>query len=117
MRAVSVPRRCMVLVAFSVASVMFATATALAGDVTAGREKASKCKTCHGLDGIGRLPQAPNLAGESTIYLEKQLKAFRDGTRQDQMMSIIAADLSDEDIADLAAWYASLIVSVEIPEP
>jgi cytochrome c553 len=87
-----------------------------AGDPVAGREKANKCKTCHGLDGIARLPQAPNLAGESTIYLEKQLKAFRDGTRQNEMMSIIAKDLSDEDIADLAAWYESLKITVEMPD-
>jgi len=89
---------------------------ASAGDAAAGREKASKCKTCHGLDGIGRLPQVPNLAGESTIYLESQLRAFRDGTRHNEMMSIVAKDLSDEDIADLAAWYESLKVTVEMPE-
>jgi len=88
----------------------------LAGDPAAGREKANKCKTCHGLDGIGRLPQVPNLAGESTIYLEKQLKAFRDGERHNEMMSIVAKDLSDEDIADLAAWYESVKVTVEMPE-
>lgn len=89
---------------------------ALAGDPAAGRAKAKKCAVCHGLDGIARLPEAANLAGESTLYLEKQLRAFRDGTRRNEMMSIIAKDLSDEDIADLAAWYASLKVTVEMPE-
>jgi len=88
----------------------------LAGDPAAGRVKSKKCAVCHGPDGIARLPEAANLAGESTLYLEKQLRAFRDGTRQNEMMSIIAKDLSDEDIADLAAWYASLKVTVEMPD-
>lgn len=113
-RSVRPSRFVVVILALTMATGV--TGPALAGDPAAGREKANKCKTCHGLDGIGRLPQVPNLAGESTIYLEKQLKAFRDGTRHNEMMSIVAKDLSDEDIADLAAWYESLKVTVEVPE-
>lgn len=86
-----------------------------AGDATAGREKAAVCRTCHGLDGIARLPNAATIAGETEIYLTKQLKAFRDGERKDPQMSIIAEKLSDDDIADLAAWYSSIKITVEMP--
>lgn len=86
-----------------------------AGKAAAGREKAAQCQPCHGLDGVARLPNAATIAGESEIYLAKQLKAFRTGERVDEQMSIIAEALSDEDIADLAAWYASIKITVEVP--
>ena len=89
---------------------------ALAADAAAGREKAQMCAVCHGLDGIARAPDAPNLAAENPIYLTRQLEAFRSGERQHEQMTIIAQGLSDEDIADLAAWYSSLKITVEIPE-
>lgn len=87
-----------------------------AGDPSAGREKAAKCKLCHGIDGLAKIPIAPHLAGESEIYLATQLKAFRSGRREHEIMSVIAKDLSDEDISDLAAWYASIKISVTLPE-
>jgi len=87
-----------------------------AGDAGAGREKARACRTCHGLDGIATMPIAPHLAGESEIYLETQLRAFRSGKRVHEMMSVVAKGLSDEDIADLAAWYASIRIEVQMPE-
>ena len=89
---------------------------AQAADAAAGRQKAAICRTCHGLDGVARLPNAATIAGETEIYLAKQLKAFRDGERKDPQMSIIAEGLSDEDIADLAAWYSSIKITVEVPE-
>jgi len=87
-----------------------------AADAASGRTKAAKCTVCHGLDGIAKNPNAPNLAGESTIYIRKQLSAFRSGERKDPQMSLMAKNLSDEDIADLAAWYSSLKVTVEMPK-
>jgi cytochrome c553 len=87
-----------------------------AADATAGRQKARQCQTCHGIDGIARIPIAPHIAGESQIYLETQLKAFRSGKRENEIMSVIAKNLSDEDISDLAAWYASIEISVTVPE-
>lgn len=80
------------------------------GSVEAGERKiqAKGCVTCHGPDGMGTMPIYPNLAGQSEVYLEQQLKAFRSGRRRGEQMSIIAKDLSDGDIADLAAYYASL---------
>ena len=101
--------------------VALALACALAGeaaaaDVSAGREKAAQCATCHGLDGIATAPDAPNIAGDSRYYLKEQLEAFRSGRRQHQQMSIIAQGLSDEDIADLSAWYSAIEVTATMPE-
>lgn len=88
---------------------------AAAADAAAGRQKARQCQTCHGLDGIAKIPIAPHLAGESQIYLQTQLKAFRSGKREHEMMSVVAKNLSDEDIADLAAWYASIEIKATMP--
>ena len=81
---------------------------AVAGDIVAGKTKAASCAGCHGADGISANPLWPNLAGQKVAYLVKQLKAFRDGARQDPMMSAMARPLSDADIENLAAYYASL---------
>ena len=86
------------------------------GDPAAGWEKAKVCRTCHGMDGVGKLPNVPNIGGESDFYLTKQLKAFRKGDRRDEQMAIIARDLSDQDIADLAAYYASISFTVTVPD-
>lgn len=99
------------------ASSVAGSGAALAADPAAGRKKASACQACHGIDGLAKMPNAPHIAGENTLYLQNQLKAFRDGKRQHEIMSFIAANLSDEDIADLAAWYASIRITVEVPEP
>ena len=69
-----------------------------------------------GSTGSTRLPDAPNLAGDGAEYIISQLKAFQTGARQHEQMSIIAKGLSDEDIADLAAWYASIKVTAEMPQ-
>lgn len=103
-------------VALTFAAVAAPISTAHAGDAAAGREKSVQCRTCHGLDGIAKIPIAPHLAGESEIYLQTQLKAFRSGKRQHEMMTVVAQDLTDEDIADLSAWYASIQITATIPE-
>jgi cytochrome c553 len=83
----------------------------------AGRQKATQmCAVCHGVNGIGVNPDVPNLAGESPLYLEKQLNAFRSGERKHEQMSIIAQSLQDNDINDLVAWYSKLKVTVEVPQ-
>ena len=92
------------------------TAESIAADAAAGRQKARACAACHGIDGIAKMPIAPHIAGESQVYLETQLKAFRSGKRENEIMSVVATDLSDEDISDLAAWYASIQFSVTLPE-
>lgn len=70
--------------------------------------KVGTCVACHGADGIGKDDQYPNLKGQKAAYLEKQLKAFRSGDRKDPNMAPMARPLSDEDIADLAAYYAEV---------
>jgi cytochrome c553 len=89
---------------------------AAAGDASVGKEKAQQCAVCHGIDGVATVPDAPNIGGESSIYLMKQLEAFRSGERRHEQMSIIAQGLSDQDIADLVAWYASIRFEVRMPQ-
>lgn len=92
-----------------------AVAQSPVGDPQAGRKKAGICRTCHGLDGFARIPIAPHIGGEPASYLEKQLKAFRQGTRTHEMMSVVAKSLDDQSIADLAAWYSAHSVETTLP--
>ena len=87
--------------------------SALAGDAAAGRQRAATCVVCHGPLGLATLPDAPHLAGQSAIYVAAQLKAYRDGGRRHEVMSLMAKPLSDADIDDLATWYASLKIQVQ----
>jgi cytochrome c553 len=84
-----------------------------AGDVAAGKARAGMCATCHGPLGISQLPNAPHLAGQPEIYTIEQLKLYRNGKRANEVMAVIAKSLSDQDIEDLAAWYASITVTVK----
>ncbi len=93
-----------------------AGASAAAGDVAAGRRKALQCQACHGLDGLSKLPDAPHLAGQPERYLVKSLDEYRKGRRSNEMMTLAVKDLSDQDIADLAAYYAAIEVSVTPPK-
>ncbi len=81
---------------------------AIAGDAAAGKAKSATCAACHGANGISPNDLWPNLAGQKEGYLVKQMKAFRDGQRADPMMAPMSAGLSDGDIENLAAYYASL---------
>ena len=86
-------------------------AQAQSGDPEAGKDKIASCAACHGTDGMGTAPIYPNLAGQSATYLESAMKAYRDGKRGGGMSAIMAPQaqgLSDEDIADMSAYYASL---------
>jgi cytochrome c553 len=78
-----------------------------AGTKEAGQAKSTPCVACHGIDGNSANPEWPSIAGQHESYLARHLKAFRDGARQNPLMTPMAAGLSDEDIADLAAWYSS----------
>lgn len=82
--------------------------TAMAGDAAAGKIRAASCAACHGANGISANDMWPNLAGQKEGYLLAQIKAFRDGGRKNPMMSPMATGLTDADIANLAAYYASL---------
>jgi cytochrome c553 len=91
-----------------IATLVFVSAPAMAGDAAAGKAKSAMCASCHGADGIGLTPLYPNLAGQKEAYLVKQMKAFRDGTRKDPLMAPMSMALTDEDIANLAAYYAGM---------
>ena len=78
-----------------------------AADVEAGRRKSVPCAACHGADGHATIPGTPSLAGQPTFFTHWQLIKYRDGRRQDPQMSPFAQNLSDEDMGDLAAFYAA----------
>ena len=84
------------------------TSTQLRADLTAGQEKALLCVSCHGQAGISSVPMYPNLAGQKELYLRKQLADFRSGYRPSLVMAPMAKNLSDEDIVNLAGYFASL---------
>lgn len=86
------------------------------GDPRAGRRLAGgQCAACHGNDGIAVAPGAPNLAGQVADYVAAQLRAYRSGERRNEVMSVAAQGLTDAQIADLAAWYASIEVEARVP--
>jgi len=94
------------------AALTFLAAPALAdsgltGDADAGAKKAGTCAACHGMDGNSVNPQWPSLAGQNARYIVATLQAFKDGTRSDVLMGAQAAGLSEQDMADLAAYFAA----------
>lgn len=78
------------------------------GDAAAGAEKAAACTACHGAKGIAVAPTFPNLAGQSKTYLYVQLRAFKDGARDNAVMRPLARVLTDQDMRNLAAHFALL---------
>lgn len=97
-----------VLTGIVLTTALLATMPALAGDIEAGKAKATVCAACHGAEGKSMNPLWPNLAGQQEQYLVKQLKDFKAGTRQDPLMSAQAAALSDADVENVAAYFSSL---------
>lgn len=89
-------------------ALLAASGSVLAGDAAAGKAKAASCAGCHGANGISNNPMWPNLAGQKDGYLAKAMKDYRDGKRNDPMMSPMAKPLSDADIENLAAYFSSL---------
>jgi len=81
------------------------------GNINAGKEKSTSCAGCHGADGNSAVSTFPKLAQQHSSYLIKQLHAFKDGSRQNPMMSPMAVGLTDEDIKDIAAYYAHQKIS------
>ena len=78
-----------------------------AGSVEAGQAKSATCMACHGMDGNSLSPEWPNLASQHTVYIERQLRAFKAGERKNDLMSPMAMILTEEDMADLAAYFSS----------
>jgi len=102
------------LVLFTVGMVLLAPSV-WGADLEAGQQRASSCFSCHGPDGISLNPNYPNLAGQSADYLSKQLNAFRSGDRKDPIMAPMAQSLSDQDVENVAAYFASLGQSQQEP--
>ena len=89
---------------------------AFAGDLMAGKAKVeAACQVCHGLDGRAVVPMAANLSGQQKQYIIAQLEAYRSGRRRHEQMSIIAQMLDDDDIENLAEWYSSITITIEMP--
>ena len=79
------------------------------GDIEAGKAKSITCQACHGADGASNVdPQYPRLAGQYRDYLSRALHEYKSGKRVNAIMAGFVATLSEEDIEDLAAYYASL---------
>jgi cytochrome c553 len=111
----------MTLKSIAAALVIFAALTPIAanadGDPEAGKQKAQLCAACHGPDGNSVNAAWPNLAGQGADYLRKQLQDFRLQKRTNEQMSPMAANLSDADIADLAAYFAGQKPKIGAADP
>jgi cytochrome c553 len=107
----SSPRRGLALF-ISIALLASAADAVAAGDWRTGRGKAMLCQACHGTDGISKVPDAPNIAGQTEPYLTTQLQAFKSGARKSETMSLVAKELSDKDIDDLAAYFSAVEIKV-----
>ncbi|GAM54644.1 cytochrome c4 [Vibrio ishigakensis] len=99
-------------------SVLVSCSAMASGNIEAGKAKSETCAACHGVDGNSMITTYPKLAGQHAKYLEKQLKDLKLGAtsggkqgRWDPAMSAMALPLSEEDMADISAYYASLPIS------
>lgn len=93
------------------------TTALAAGDAAAGKQKSATCVACHGADGNSANGEWPKLAGQNVKYLVKQLHEFKAGDRANPIMSGMAAPLSDQDMADLAAYFSSQKVTPGEADP
>jgi cytochrome c553 len=91
----------------SVLLTCFWVAPVSAADIVAGEQKSANCMGCHGPKGKSSSAQWPNIAAQQSAYIINQLNAFKTGTRENPMMQSMAANLSDDDINNLAAYYSS----------
>ena len=98
------------IVISSIALMLAGTAHA-AGNAAAGEAKAAACLACHGPNGNSVNPAWPKLAGQSAEYIAKQLGDFKAGRRTDPVMAPQAASLSEQDMADLGAYFAKQSIS------
>jgi cytochrome c553 len=98
------------------AAALFASDPARAADIAAGRAKAVLCQTCHGIDGLSKLPDAPHIAGQPEIYLVKALTEFKTGVRKNEMMSVVVAMMTADDIRNVAAYYSAIEITVKPPK-
>lgn len=93
---------------FTVTLAVALSGTAVAGDPAAGMEKAKTCAACHGANGISQAPNFPHLAGQYSDYIVRALKDYKSGARKNPIMQGQVANLSEQDMEDLAAHYSQL---------
>lgn len=99
---------------FVLMAVFAALANPAHADVASGKNRAMMaCAVCHGQQGLSTIPNAPHLAGQPKIYLVEQLRNYRSGKRQHEVMGVIAKPLTDVEIDNLAQWYSSIPIRVE----
>lgn len=92
-----------------IALALLVSGSALAsGDIAAGKDKATTCAACHGADGNAPDPQYPRLAGQWENYLLQALKEYKSGKRDNPIMKGFVSTLSEQDMENLAAYFASL---------
>jgi len=91
-----------------VSTISFSTLAVAAGDAAAGKAKSMSCAGCHGADGMSFSPDIPNLKGQKEGYLVKAINDYKSGARKNPMMTSMVGSLKDQDVADLAAFYAGL---------
>lgn len=104
------------LILAGIALFFVTSGAALAGDVEAGKVKSAACGGCHGMDGNSLIPMNPKLAGQNQAYIVKQVKDFKaNTTRQNAIMFGMVAALSDEDAADIGAYFQAQAVSQAAP--
>ncbi|MGF1760530.1 c-type cytochrome [Photobacterium sagamiensis] len=99
------------VLAFAMLAAVISSPTMAAGDPVAGKAKAALCAACHGADGIAMIPGYPNLKGQNEQYLVSSLKAYKSKQRNGGMSMVMqpqAALLSDDDIANVAAYFSQL---------
>lgn len=93
------------LIVFAATLALAASSAALAGDAAKGKEKAQVCAACHGADGNSAIADFPKLAGQYPDYIIHSLRHYKSGKRKNPIMAPLAATLSEEDMADLAAYF------------
>ncbi|SHJ53048.1 c-type cytochrome [Cycloclasticus pugetii] len=92
---------------FTVLLTVVSVSVIAAGDIQAGKEKSTACAACHGVSGVSASPMFPTIAGQHADYMVHTLKGYQSGLRNDPIMRASVAALTEEDIVDLAAYFAS----------
>jgi cytochrome c553 len=109
------PKMKIMLTLFAALALALAATQAFAGDPRAGQAKAEACIACHGADGNSPAPSFPRIGGQYESYLLKTLRGYKSGERPNPIMAGIVADLSDQDLRDLAAYYATQDSGLYVP--
>jgi len=110
-------KQCLLIAILIYVAGFYVTGVHAAGDAEAGKQKAEPCAACHGVGGVSANPAWPKLAGQGEKYLIDQLHLFKEKIRVNTLMNPQAANLSEQDIEDLAAYYSSQAVNAGSADP